>query len=58
MCLGGREELEKYISSQKAPFTEPTRDQLTMLAISAAVPFIGFGFMDNALMIIFGEVSV
>ena len=29
-----------------------------MLATSAAVPFIGFGFMDNAIMIVAGEVRL
>jgi hypothetical protein len=52
----GRDELETYINSQKAPLTDPTREQLIMLATSAAVPFIGFGFMDNAIMILAGEV--
>jgi hypothetical protein len=52
-----REELENYINSQKAPTEAPSRDQLIMLATSAAVPFIGFGFMDNAIMIVAGEVS-
>ena len=37
---------------------EPSSDQLMMLATSAAVPFIGFGFMDNAIMIVAGEVRL
>lgn len=53
--LISREELENYINSQKAPTEAPSRDQLIMLATSAAVPFIGFGFMDNAIMIVAGE---
>lgn len=53
--LISREELQSYLDSQKAPVSEPSRDQLMMLATSAAVPFIGFGFMDNAIMIMAGE---
>lgn len=55
--LISREELEAYIQSQQAPLMAPTHAQLTMLATSAAVPFVGFGFMDNAIMIIAGEVT-
>nr|XP_054771840.1 transmembrane protein 65-like [Lytechinus pictus] len=33
----------------------PTRQQLRMVAISNALPFIGFGFFDNAIMIIAGD---
>lgn len=33
----------------------PTQAQLRMLFLSSAVPFVGFGFLDNFLMIIFGE---
>mmetsp|Transcript_68531 Transcript_68531/g.100312 ORF Transcript_68531/g.100312 Transcript_68531/m.100312 type:complete len:294 (-) Transcript_68531:1212-2093(-) len=55
--LISREELETYLNSQKAPVSAPTQEQLMMLATSAAVPFVGFGFMDNAIMIMAGEVS-
>jgi hypothetical protein len=48
--------LENYINSQRAPTAAPTRHQLLMLSTSAAIPFVGFGFMDNALMIVAGEV--
>jgi len=57
MLIRGREELEIYLNSQKAPVSAPTQEQLMMLATSAAVPFVGFGFMDNAIMIMAGEVS-
>lgn len=36
--------------------TPPTRQQLAKVAISASIPFFGFGILDNALMIVFGEV--
>ena len=32
-----------------------TRDQKKLLFLSQAIPFVGFGFMDNAIMIIAGE---
>jgi len=34
---------------------EPTRQQLWYHSIRNGVPFIGFGFLDNAIMIIAGE---
>jgi len=34
--------------------TVPTTRQLYLTATQAAIPFIGFGFLDNALMIMFG----
>lgn len=39
-----------------AEVTRPNRQQLRMLALASALPFVGFGFLDNFLMIIFGEV--
>jgi len=33
----------------------PSRTQLRMLGLASALPFIGFGFLDNFLMIICGE---
>lgn len=33
----------------------PTRQQLRLVAFSNALPFIGFGFFDNAIMIIAGD---
>ncbi|CAJ1373151.1 unnamed protein product [Effrenium voratum] len=35
--------------------SEPTREQLHRCLQAAAVPFIGFGFLDNFLMIVFGD---
>lgn len=35
--------------------TPPTRDQLKKVCLHNALPFIGFGFLDNFLMIIAGE---
>lgn len=34
---------------------EPSMRQLSLAAFSNAVPFIGFGFLDNAIMIVAGE---
>ena len=34
---------------------EPTYDQLRLVVLQATIPFIGFGFMDNALLIIAGD---
>mmetsp|Transcript_131101 Transcript_131101/g.327083 ORF Transcript_131101/g.327083 Transcript_131101/m.327083 type:complete len:280 (+) Transcript_131101:67-906(+) len=35
---------------------EPTQRQLCAVAIATSVPFIGFGMVDNGLMVIFGDV--
>merc|ERR1712226_1151086 len=35
--------------------TKPTRRQLTLTALHAGIPFIGFGFLDNVLMILWGD---
>lgn len=37
------------------PVEEPSRKQLWHLAISTGVPFVGFGFLDNAIMILAGN---
>lgn len=33
----------------------PSREQLYMMFVASALPFVGFGFLDNFLMILFGE---
>jgi len=38
------------------PVAVPTNDQLTMTFWAGVIPFLGFGFLDNALMILFGDV--
>uniref|UniRef100_A0A7S2SF19 EF-hand domain-containing protein n=1 Tax=Mucochytrium quahogii TaxID=96639 RepID=A0A7S2SF19_9STRA len=35
---------------------EPTRKQLWQLFLLAGVPFIGFGFLDNAIMLVAGDI--
>jgi len=35
---------------------EPTRKQLMYVAIATTIPFMGFGMVDNGLMVIFGDV--
>ena len=34
---------------------EPSYDTLKIIAIGQAIPFIGFGFMDNAILIVAGD---
>lgn len=38
------------------PVAPPTHDQLQMTFWAGVIPFLGFGFLDNALMIMFGDV--
>jgi len=33
----------------------PTRHQLFLTGLHAAIPFVGFGFLDNLLMIVWGD---
>ncbi|KAJ1444819.1 hypothetical protein M885DRAFT_551882 [Pelagophyceae sp. CCMP2097] len=49
---GGRTRLSTLAEEQ---MEAPTRRQLWTLALSNAVPFIGFGFADNLIMIIAGD---
>lgn len=41
---------------QRDQTQEPTRQQLFYVAIGAVCPFMGFGMVDNGLMVIFGDV--
>lgn len=34
---------------------KPTRNQLLLIAFASGIPFIGFGFCDNAIMLLAGE---
>ena len=34
---------------------EPTRQDLQLVALNQAIPFVGFGFMDNAILILAGD---
>ena len=48
-------DLSSGAGSGSAAAGSVTRDQLTRTFASHAIPFVGFGFMDNAIMIIAGE---
>jgi hypothetical protein len=37
------------------PIPEPTKEQLKLIMINVGLPFIGFGIMDNAILIIAGD---
>ncbi|XP_070078582.1 transmembrane protein 65 isoform X1 [Equus caballus] len=60
--LGGVEEKKKKkkrrfatdVSSEKLEAPPPTPGQLRYVFIHNAIPFIGFGFLDNAIMIVAG----
>jgi len=41
--------------SPKAEIEPPSSTQLRMLFTASALPFVGFGFLDNFLMIVFGD---
>jgi len=41
---------------QRPETTTPTRTQLWYVACGASVPFVGFGMVDNGLMVIYGDV--
>ncbi|KAK3595267.1 hypothetical protein CHS0354_010875 [Potamilus streckersoni] len=50
-------ELEKFKNEQDPGLTidPPTQEQLKLVTLHSTLPFIGFGFLDNFLMIIAGE---
>mmetsp|Transcript_17101 Transcript_17101/g.29686 ORF Transcript_17101/g.29686 Transcript_17101/m.29686 type:complete len:699 (-) Transcript_17101:146-2242(-) len=52
-CL--RKEGELKADNKDKDIDEPTREQLQRCLQAAAIPYIGFGFFDNFLMILFGE---
>lgn len=41
--------------SSAAAFDPPTKSQLFRLALIAGIPFVGFGFVDNAIMLLAGD---
>lgn len=44
------------VPSAREPATAPRTGQLVTLSMFVAVPFVGFGFADNAIMIVCGDV--
>lgn len=54
-----RAELESFDTmekqSEEKAATKPTTSQLKAIALHNTIPFIGFGFLDNVLMILAGE---
>jgi len=43
------------VDPQKEKVPEPTNRQLYVVALHQAIPFVGFGIMDNAILILAGE---
>eukprot|EP00756_Hemistasia_phaeocysticola_P004484 Hpha_TRINITY_DN12846_c0_g1::TRINITY_DN12846_c0_g1_i1::g.24180::m.24180 len=57
-CLGDSEVMQLSRACDEAGKAEvlpPSTAQLRLCAAAGAVPFVGFGFLDNMLMILFGE---
>lgn len=49
-------ELNSFVSAQQTePMEPPTSNQLRLVTLHQTLPFIGFGFLDNFLMIVAGE---
>jgi Transmembrane protein 65 len=42
-------------AAEKDAVVEPTYEQLKMVALAQAIPFVGFGIMDNSILIIAGD---
>jgi len=53
--LGIRLKSSVAVGSKKEDVILPTKEQLRVLAYRAAIPMVGFGFMDNLVMITAGE---
>lgn len=54
-----KEEFSKFFKAkkvdEKAPPGLPTHRQLVLVALASGIPFIGFGFCDNSIMILSGD---
>jgi len=48
-------ELKKVVVTKEGEILKPTRAELKQLAYHNSLPFIGFGFLDNFIMIVAGE---
>jgi len=54
---GSLKRLEEVCDAEdKAEVASPSSAQLRQLSLAAALPFLGFGILDNAVMICFGDV--
>ncbi|XP_072018056.1 transmembrane protein 65-like isoform X1 [Amphiura filiformis] len=51
----GHLEIISGSSQVKTPPIPPTKEQLRQVLVSNAIPFVGFGFLDNAIMIVAGD---
>ena len=50
------EQLQKLLQVKVSVNVEkPTKDQLRLVFLNSAIPFIGFGFIDNVIMILAGD---
>lgn len=47
--------IAKSLANEQAALIHPTRRQLVALGVCTAVPMIGFGFVDNLVMILAGD---
>ena len=48
-------ELKKVVSSKEGGDLRPSYGELKQLAYHNSLPFVGFGFLDNFIMIMAGE---
>ena len=46
-------EVKPKVSPDAVP--EPTKQELRIVALHQAIPFVGFGFMDNSILLLSGE---
>ena len=49
------QELKKVVVTKEGELMKPSSSDLRQLAYHNSLPFIGFGFLDNFIMIIAGE---
>ncbi|EED90065.1 predicted protein, partial [Thalassiosira pseudonana CCMP1335] len=43
------------VTSSDGQIVEPTRQQLRVVALHQSIPFVGFGIMDNSILLLAGE---
>lgn len=50
--MGAASRLSKALDGMEYAIRQPTMKELRRVALTSGAPFVGFGFMDNAIMIV------
>ena len=55
LAEGERQQLADLLKLTNGVVAEPSRRSLQIVALTAGIPFVGFGFLDNAILILAGD---